>query len=133
MLFRSAGADGVQLATRFVTTHECDAPLAYKETYIHAKKEDIQIIKSPVGMPGRAILNDYIKNTPGNNACFYSCIAKCSVRDIPYCISKVLISAATGDIDHSLLFCGSNAYRATHIESVSEIMDEIQDAISSLL
>ena len=124
-----AGADGVQMGTRFVTTHECDAAPAYKETYIHAKKEDIHIIKSPVGMPGRAILNDYIKNTPGNNACFYHCIEKCGVTTIPYCISKVLIAAAKGDIEHALLFCGSNAYKATHLESVSDIFTEIEIAL----
>ena len=123
------GADGVQMGTRFVTTYECDAASAYKEAYIKAEKEDIQIIKSPVGMPGRAILNDYIKNTPDNKACFYHCIEKCGVTTIPYCISKVLIAAAKGDIEHALLFCGSNAYKATHLETVADIFDEIKGAL----
>ena len=124
-----AGADGVQMGTRFVTTYECDAAPEYKETYIQANQEDIQIIKSPVGMPGRAILNDYIKNTPGNKACLYHCIEKCGVTNIPYCISSALISAAKGDVEHALLFCGSNAYKATQLESVAAIFTEIQTAL----
>lgn len=123
------GADGVQMGTRFVTTYECDASPTYKETYIKAQKEDIAIIKSPVGMPGRAILNDYIKNTPGNKACFYQCMEKCGVTTIPYCISNALIAAAKGDVEHALLFCGSNAYRATHLESVTDIFEEIKASL----
>lgn len=122
----SAGADGVQMATRFVTTYECDASSAFKEAYINCTKEDIGIIKSPIGMPGRAILNSFIKNSPGNTRCLYQCMEKCNVREIPYCISKSLISAATGDIDHALLFCGSNAYKATHLEHVEDIFEEIR-------
>ena len=124
------GADGVQMATRFVTTFECDAPDAYKEAYIGASIHQIGIIKSPVGMPGRAILNPFIMNVPGNKACYYHCIEKCGVTTIPYCISKALISAAQGDVDHALLFCGSNAYRATKLEHVRDIFDEIESAIS---
>jgi len=124
------GADGVQMGTRFVTTYECDAPLSFKEAYIHSSKEEIGIIKSPVGMPGRAILNPFITNPPGNDSCLYDCIHKCSVTDIPYCISQALISAATGDTDNALLFCGSNAYKATKIEHVKDIFEEIENALS---
>lgn len=123
------GMDGVQMATRFVTTYECDASPAYKESYIQASKEDIGIIKSPVGMPGRAILNDFIKNAPGNKACFYHCLEKCGITTIPYCISNALISAAKGDLKNALLFCGSNAYKATHLEYVRDIFVEIKTAI----
>ena len=125
-----AGMDGVQMATRFVTTYECDASPAYKESYIQASKEDIGIIKSPVGMPGRAILNDFIKNAPGNKACFYHCLEKCGITTIPYCISNALIAAAKGDLKNALLFCGSNAYKATHLEYVRNIFTEIKTAIS---
>lgn len=124
------GADGVQMATRFVTTYECDASPTYKEAYIRAKADEIGIIKSPVGMPGRAILNNFIKNVPGNKACYYHCIEKCTVTDIPYCISAALIAAATGDINHALLFCGSNAYKAYKMEHVQDIFDEIEIAIN---
>lgn len=123
------GADGIQMATRFVTTFECDAPESYKEAYIKANADQIGIIKSPVGMPGRAILNPFITNVPGNKACYYHCIEKCGITTIPYCISKALISAAEGDIDNALLFCGSNAYRATKLEHVKHIFEEIESAI----
>ena len=125
-----SGVDGVQMATRFVTTHECDAHPHYKEAYLKANKEQIGIVKSPVGMPGRAIFNSFITTPPGNHACLYHCIEKCHITNIPYCISKALIAAATGDVDNALLFCGSNAYRAQHLESVNDIMNEIKLAIS---
>ncbi|WP_070001184.1 NAD(P)H-dependent flavin oxidoreductase [Cellulosilyticum sp. I15G10I2] len=124
------GADGVQMGTRFVTTYECDAPLIYKEAYMNARKEDIGIIKSPVGMPGRAILNGFIKNPPGNDSCLYDCIHKCGIVDIPYCISSALIAAATGDTENALLFCGSNAYKATHLEHVKDVFKEIEAALA---
>lgn len=124
------GADGVQMATRFVTTHECDAPLSFKESYIHSIKDTIGIIKSPVGMPGRAILNPFITNTPGNKACFYDCLHKCGVTDIPYCISSALINAAQGNTEEALLFCGSNAYKATQLEHVADIFKEIDQSLN---
>ncbi|MDA3732744.1 nitronate monooxygenase [Niameybacter massiliensis] len=123
------GADGVQMATRFVTTHECDASLAFKEAYINSTEETIGIVKSPVGMPGRAILNTYITSPQGNKACFFDCLHKCGVTDIPYCISKALINAVTGDVDNALLFCGSNAYKATKLEYVEDIFNEIESAL----
>lgn len=123
------GADGVQMATRFVTTHECDAHDDFKQAYINSTEETIGVVKSPVGMPGRAILNYFITNPVGNKACFYKCLHKCSVTEIPYCISKALINAANGDLEDALLFCGSNAYKATHLEYVSEIFDEISLAL----
>lgn len=125
----SLGADGVQVATRFVTTEECDAPECYKNAYIHAQKEDIVITKSPVGMPGRAIQNMFLNQVkegvkPEWKHC-YQCLEKCDRANIPYCITQALVNAVNGDIDHALLFCGSNAYRATRIESVAEVMREL--------
>ena len=120
------GADGVQMATRFVTTYECDAPLAYKEAYLQATEATIGVIKSPVGMPGRAILNPFIQNTPGNERCLYRCLHRCGVTDIPYCISEALIQAAIGNTDEALLFCGSNAYRAERLEHVKDVFDELE-------
>ena len=123
------GADGVQVATRFVTTEECDAPLAYKEAYIQAKKEDIVIIKSPVGMPGRAIYNPFMAQVAAGNRppipkC-YRCLEHCDIAKIPYCITQALVNAAEGDEDHALLFCGSNAYRAEKISTVTAVMDAL--------
>ena len=122
------GADGVQVATRFVTTEECDAPMAYKQAYIDAKKEDIVITKSPVGMPGRAIRNPFLENvgkTPFKLEWCYQCLEHCDRKTIPYCITKALIDAAEEDTENSLLFCGSYAYRAEKIETVDEVMREL--------
>lgn len=126
-------ADGVQMATRFVTTYECDAPPSYKNAYLNAKKEDIRIIQSPVGMPGRAITNPLIESPPSNSCCLYHCLEKCKIHTIPYCISKALIASALGDITHGLLFCGQNVYKSTKLEHVSDIFREIQCAIHSLI
>lgn len=124
----SLGADGVQVATRFVTTEECDAPLSYKMAYIHAKKEDIVITKSPVGMPGRAIKNPFLEQVKEQRLKIehcYQCLEHCDLATIPYCITKALSNAAEGDLDHSLLFCGSNAYRSDKIETVDAVMKEL--------
>ena len=122
------GADGVQVGTRFVTTEECDAPLVYKQAYINAREEDIVITKSPVGMPGRAIMNPFLRKmmTEGEKVtrCF-RCLEHCDPATTPYCITQALINAAQGDEDHALLFCGSNAYRAERIEKVPDVMREL--------
>lgn len=123
------GAEGVQVATRFVTTRECDAPDAYKQTYIEASKEDIVITQSPVGMPGRAILNPFLKKIkegerPAIKSCF-QCLEHCDIKAIPYCITRALVNAAEGDEDAALLFCGSNAFRSDRIETVEEVMNAL--------
>lgn len=123
------GADGVQVASRFVTTIECDADMKYKEAYLNASKEDIVIVKSPVGMPGRAILNPFmkrvmlgekIKHTP-----CHRCLARCNPGEIPYCITDSLLHAARGEVDDALLFCGADAYKAERIETVKEVIDDL--------
>ena len=127
----SLGADGVQVATRFVTTEECDAAPAYKEAYIKAKKEDICIVKSPVGMPGRAIHNVFIDKTKTEKCRIkhcYHCITTCDPAKIPYCITQALVNAAEGNLDEALLFCGENAYRCHKIEKVKDIMEEFARA-----
>ena len=105
--FLDLGADGVQMATRFVATDECDASDAFKQAYVNAKTEDIKIIKSPVGMPGRAINNEFIKNTkkekPKIDKC-YNCIKTCNVATTPYCITKALINAVKGNMKDALVF-----------------------------
>lgn len=122
------GADGVQMGTRFVTTFECDASDEYKQTYLNASKEDIAIVKSPVGMPGRAIINDFMEHPkPGigiNGKCL-QCLERCNPATIPYCITRALINAAKGNTEDALLFCGDNAYRADKLEHVKDIMDEL--------
>lgn len=128
MHYMELGADGVQVATRFVTTEECDAPECYKHAYIQAKKENIVITKSPVGMPGRAIVNPFLERvSQGRIAperCF-ACLERCEPSTTPYCITAALVNAAEGDLDHALLFCGSNAWRASKIETVEQVMKEL--------
>lgn len=121
------GADGVQLATRFVTTEECDASDAFKQAYLDAKKEDIVIVNSPVGMPGRAIHNGFIKRVEQGEKFRFpckQCIVTCKPGETPYCITQALINAVEGRTEEGLVFCGENAYRADHIEKVAEIMEE---------
>lgn len=125
----SLGADGVQVATRFVTTEECDADIRYKEAYIQATRDDIKIVKSPVGMPGRAIMNKFMERVMDGEKISHSschrCLAKCSPADIPYCITDGLIAAVKGNVENALLFCGAKAYKAQKIETVKEVMQEL--------
>lgn len=122
------GVDAVQVATRFVTTVECDAPMRYKQAYIDAQPQDIIIVKSPVGMPGRAIRNRFIEETTHKKnpitRC-YQCLEKCNPKEIPYCITKALVNAATGNIEDALLFCGAKAGKAKRIENVADVIKEL--------
>ncbi len=124
------GASGVQMATRFVTTEECDASIAFKNTYINAKKDDIAIIKSPVGMPGRAIRNTFTEDiSRGANKpfkCPYHCIITCDYKNSPYCIALALTNAQKGKLESGFAFAGENAYKADRIVSVKELMATLQ-------
>ncbi|MGN1147802.1 MAG: NAD(P)H-dependent flavin oxidoreductase [Lachnospiraceae bacterium] len=125
------GVQGVQVATRFVTTEECDADEQYKMAYIKAKKEDIQIVKSPVGMPGRAIRNPFMDKVMAGEKippkkCL-GCLQKCNPSEIPYCITEALVHAAKGEVDQALLFCGANAYKAGKMETVKEVIDSFMN------
>lgn len=123
------GADAIQVATRFVTTKECDADIRYKEAYLNAKEEDIVLVKSPVGMPGRAILNDFMKKVNAGEKIPHSpchgCLRNCEPAKIPYCITDSLIRAARGEVEDALLFCGAYAYKAKRLETVREVMDSL--------
>ncbi len=124
--FLRLGAAGVQMATRFVTTHECDASAAFKEAYIRATPEDLVIIKSPVGMPGRAIRNQFLADVNAGKrmpfSCPYHCIVTCDYATSPYCIALALISAQRGRMDRGFAFAGENAHRATEIVSVKALI-----------
>ena len=123
------GADGVQVATRFVTTEECDADIRYKEAYIRASEEDIAIVKSPVGMPGRAILNPFMKRVMAGGKIPHSpchgCLEKCKPAEIPYCLTDGLINAVKGNVENALLFCGAKAWKAQKIDTVREAVQEL--------
>jgi nitronate monooxygenase len=123
------GASGVQMATRFVTTDECDASEAFKQAYIDAREEDIEIIKSPVGMPGRAIFSNFIQKVRDGRKqpkkCPFKCIKTCDITKSPYCIIIALINALKGNFENGFAFAGSNAFRATKISSVKEIFQSL--------
>lgn len=130
--YLNLGASGVQVGTKFVATYECDAHENFKNTYISAKKDDIKIVKSPVGLPGRAIKNKFIENillsNPKITKC-YNCLIPCNPKDTPYCISKALINAVKGNIDDALLFCGADAYKIDKLKTVNEIINELVSEI----
>jgi NAD(P)H-dependent flavin oxidoreductase YrpB (nitropropane dioxygenase family) len=122
------GASGVQMSTRFVATKECDAHVNFKQAYVDAKKEDVVIVQSPVGLPGRAIKNKLIERLELDRVpvkkC-YRCIDHCDPKTTPYCISDALIAAVQGDIDNGLIFCGSNVERINEISTVEEVIKTI--------
>jgi nitronate monooxygenase len=127
--FLKMGARGVQMGTRFVATHECDADIRFKLAYVHAKPEDIVIIKSPVGMPGRAIRNNFIDEVHSGvkipYRCPYHCISTCDATNSPYCIARALIAAQKGKLEHGFAFAGAHAHRITKIISVRELFHQL--------
>jgi NAD(P)H-dependent flavin oxidoreductase YrpB (nitropropane dioxygenase family) len=123
------------MATRFVTTHECDASDEFENTYIRSEKKDIEIIDSPVGMPGRAIGNEFIdavkegKKHPLN--CHFHCIKTCDAKNSPYCIAMALINALKGNMKHGFAFAGENAYKTKEIVSVRELINSLKKEYAS--
>jgi nitronate monooxygenase len=124
-----AGARGVKLGTRFVTTYECDASQEFKDAYINCSKEDITLIDSPVGLPGRAVRNEFIdqiqlgKTKPFK--CTWHCLSSCNFREAPYCIAQALFNSARGKMSEGFAFSGTNAYLAKKIQHVSEVFSEL--------
>ncbi len=127
--FLDMGVAGVQMATRFVTTHECDADEAFKQSYVDSSPEDLTIIQSPVGLPGRAIRNQFTEEVRAGQRkpfrCIYHCITTCKMDQAPYCIAMALSSARLGRLRHGFAFAGDNAPRANSIISVKETMRAI--------
>ncbi|MDT8402779.1 MAG: nitronate monooxygenase [Bacteroidales bacterium] len=132
------GARGVQMGTRFVTTKECDASMEFKQAYIDSVESDIEIIQSPVGMPGRAVNSSFLDKVKlGLKVpikCPFHCIKTCDVSSSPYCIITALYNAYRGNMKNGYAFAGSNAYLATKITTVKEIFSELlgdfQQAVS---
>ncbi len=118
--------DGVQMGVRFVATHECDADNRFKQAYIDAAPEDIVIINSPVGMPGRAINNSFLEDVKKGITkpftCRWKCLKTCDFRKAPYCIAEALTNAAQGNLEKGFVFAGSNAWRVKEIVSVKELI-----------
>lgn len=124
----SLGADGIQAATPFVVTEECDAAPAYKQAYIDACAEDVEIIISPVGMPARAVRNPFLERMKKSREYIdkcYRCLEKCSPKTAPYCITRALIRAVEGDVENGLIFCGDNVSYLTEITTVSEVVRKL--------
>lgn len=135
--FLALGASGVQMATRFVCTTECDADEKFKQAYLDAKEGDITIIKSPVGLPGRVINSDFVKKIKAGSTmpykCTYKCLRTCDPSKAPYCIANVLSNASKGKLDEAFAFAGSNAYRCTEIVPVKTLVDQLTAELAAAL
>ncbi len=135
--FLRLGAAGVQMATRFVCTYECDVHDNFKQAYIDAGPDDLTIIKSPVGLPGRVINNSFVEKINRGETvpftCNYKCLRTCDPAVAPYCIAKVLANAARGQMDEGFAFAGSNAYRCTEVISVKSLVQELTEQLSAAL
>ncbi len=117
------GADGIQIASRFVLSEECSVSDAFKQKFLEAQKDDIVLVQSPVGMPGRAIRTAFIdKMERGEDVsareCRFKCLKKCSYK---YCINDRLNLSCTGDVDNGLVFSGANTWKMNEILPVREI------------
>ncbi|MCR4400304.1 MAG: nitronate monooxygenase family protein [Syntrophomonadaceae bacterium] len=131
--FLCLGCAGVQMGTRFVATFECDAAEEFKQAYLRARAEDVEIIRSPVGMPGRAIHNQFLERVqtqPEKIKCRYNCLRPCDPRTAPYCIADALINAKLGRLDQGFAFAGANVYRVDRIVSVHDLITQLMEETS---
>jgi nitronate monooxygenase len=133
--FIRLGASGVQMATRFVATEECDAAPAFKETYIKARKGDAVIIKSPVGMPGRAIDNSFLEDVRAGKKkpfrCYCHCVKTCDYTRSQYCIFLALVNAQRGRLSGGFAFCGANVDRIKRITTVPKLIASLARGYST--
>jgi len=128
--FLKLGASGVQLGTRFVATHECDADINFKQAFIDSREEDLMVIKSPVGMPGRALRNEFLEDVEQGKKkpfkCPYHCIVTCDYTKSPYCIASALNNAKKGKMNRGFAFAGQKAYLVKELVSVKELIDSLR-------
>lgn len=131
----AAGADAVQIGSRFVATAECDASPAFKEAIVNAKQTDIEIIVSPAGLPGRAIHNRFLEEVKAGlrhpQNCPINCIKSCDYKTAPYCIGLALIAGKEGDLDNGYVFSGANAYKIAEITTVEALMNELTKELNN--
>ena len=127
----NTGAKGVIMGTRFVTTNECDVSEEFKQNYISSSKEDITIIDSPVGLPGRVITNDFVKQIQQGKQkpinCSWKCLKTCDYKKSQFCIAEALFNAAQGDFTNGFSFAGTKACLADKIISVKETISQIRN------
>ncbi|MDX1809050.1 MAG: nitronate monooxygenase family protein [Sulfurospirillaceae bacterium] len=127
------GADGVQMGTRFIGTHECDASENFKKVILDSKEEDIQLLKSPVGYPARGIRTNLIKLVEKREGpkikCISNCVSPChrgqEAKVVGYCIADRLSDAYMGRVETGLFFTGSNGYKLKEIISVKELINKL--------
>jgi NAD(P)H-dependent flavin oxidoreductase YrpB (nitropropane dioxygenase family) len=133
--FLQLGASGVQMGTRFVATDECDASDKFKNSYLDCKEEDIIIIDSPVGLPGRAIKGAFLERISSGIRekfkCPWKCLRSCDFKNVPYCIADALVNAKLGNMDEGFAFAGANAYRLDKIISVKELVETLASEYSA--
>ncbi|MGM0441063.1 MAG: NAD(P)H-dependent flavin oxidoreductase [Elusimicrobiota bacterium] len=134
--YMELGAEAVQLGTKFVATQECDASDIFKKSYVECDKEDIQIIDSPVGLPGRAINNEFLQEIAAGHGqkftCPGKCLKSCKFNEAPYCICLALTEACVGNLDEGFAFAGENAYRVEEISTVKEVFRELIEGSAKL-
>jgi len=128
--FMNLGAKAVQMGTRFVATHECDASSKFKQAYIDCSRENIIIIDSPVGLPGRAIGGRFFDRLATGAKekfkCHWKCLKSCDFKNVPYCIARALTNAKKGDLNKGFAFAGANAYRVEQLTSVKELIETLE-------
>ncbi|MBU4485594.1 MAG: nitronate monooxygenase, partial [Candidatus Delongbacteria bacterium] len=132
-ILKNTGAKAVQMGTRFVGTKECDATDEFKNEYLKCKEDDIVIINSPVGLPGRAIRNEFLINVEHKKEkirCPWICLKSCNIKTAHYCIGQALANAKKGNLEKGFAFCGANAYRIDKIVSVHELFEELEKEYS---
>ena len=131
--FISLGCAGVQMATRFIGTFECDADPVLKKVLLDSKEDDIKLMKSPVGLPARGVMTNLQKSieekTAPKVACISNCVAPCNrgeeAKIVGYCIADRLGAAYKGDLETGLFFTGSNGYKLEKVISVHELMEKL--------
>lgn len=124
-----AGASAVKMGSRFVTTTECDVSDEFKQTYLRATADDITLIDSPVGLPGRVVSSTFVKKIQAGETmpvnCPWKCLKTCDYKTAPFCIASALFNAAQGNMEEGFSFAGSKAYLADRIMSVKETITQI--------
>lgn len=121
-----AGAAGVQMGTRFAATDECSAPEAFKQMYVDADEEDIVLIRSPVGLPGRSLRNAFTDSLAAGDVqpikgCIV-CLKKCGKQ---FCIMDKLVRCQAGDVVDGLVFTGGGVARVHDILPVRALMQRL--------
>jgi nitronate monooxygenase len=129
------GVSAVQLGTSFIPTQECDASENFKQAFIDAAPKDIQLIESPVGLPGRAIENEFLlaasRGEKRPDSCKYGCIKSCNPKTTKYCIMEALLSAYRGKLNSGFVFSGAKGYKIKAITTVKEVFDRLFKEYSS--